>query len=254
MSPEAVQLAERQQLLAKYKIVPSLEIPLRATDEHLKLVVRILAAFDGQPLRTQGVLAAVAEFTRCYEQFASQLPTEVSVGVVRLRIACVAGCSHCCVTPVTVISSEALAIAAHIRDTFSGMRMAALADRFAAYSLPAEPQGSPGSLCPLNEDGLCSVYEVRPFNCRRFHSLDVRACERYFRDRILPSERLEEPNRADRFGFFWQSADVAFLALGLDTSDLDFIPALLIALSDPDAASKLLDGEAVFHEAIHPES
>lgn len=253
MSSESLQVAERQQLLAKYKIVPSLKIPLRATDEHLKLVGRILAAFDGQPLRQHGVLAAVAEFTRCYEQFARQLPIEVAVGVVRLRIACTAGCNHCCVSPVTVISSEALAIAAHIRDTFSDAQMAALAGRVAAYR-PVDPQGAPGSLCPLNEGGMCSVYEVRPFNCRTFHSLDVRACERFFRDGVGPSERLEEPNRADRFGFFWQSADVAFLAIGLETSDLDFIPALLIALGSPDAASRLLGGEGVFHGALHPAS
>jgi len=253
MPSRSLQVAE-QQLLAKYKIVPSLKIPLRATDEHLKLVVRILAAFDRQPLRQQGVVAAIAEFTRCYEQFARKLPTEVSVGVVRLRIACAAGCSHCCVTPVTVISSEALTIAAYIRDTFSGAQLAALADRFAGYRLPVDPQGTPGSLCPLNENGLCSVYEVRPFNCRTFHSLDVRACERYFGEGIVPSERLEEPNRADRFGFFWQSADVAFMALGLETSDLDFIPALLIALSETDAASRLLDGEALFRGAVHRES
>ena len=254
MSSETTQIAEQQRLLAKYKIVASLKIPLRATEEHLKLVVRILAAFDGQALRSQGLLAAVAAFTQSYEQFARQLPTEITVGVVRLRIACAAGCSHCCVTPVTVTSSEALTIAAHIHSTFSDLRMAALADRFAAYSLPPGPQGTPASLCPLNERGLCSVYEVRPFNCRRFHSLDLRACERYFRDRIAPSERLEEPNRADRFGFFWQSADVAFMALGLDTSDLDFIPALLIALSEPDAATRTLGGELLFRAALHPEA
>lgn len=254
MSSEAVQVAERQRLLTKYKVVASLKIPLRATDEHLKLVVRILAAFEGQAERAQGLVAALAAFTRAYEDFARQLPTEVSVGVVRLRIACAAGCHHCCVTPVTVLSSEALTIAAHIRDTFSGARMVALAARFVAYSLPADPQGTPASLCPLNEHGLCTVYEVRPFNCRRFHSLDLRACERYFSDRIAPSERLEEPNRADRFGFFWQSADVAFMALGLETGDLDFIPALLIALSEPDAANRLLDGEAIFRGALHPES
>ena len=251
MSPESLQVAERERLLAKYKIVASPGVPPRAADEHLKLVGRILAAFDGQPLRPQGVLAAVAEFTRCYEQYARQLPIEVTVGVVRLRVACTAGCSHCCVSPVTVISSEALAIAAHIRDTFSEAQMAALAGRFAAYR-PVDPRGAPGSLCPLNEDGMCSVYAVRPFNCRTFHSLDVRACERFFRDGVGPSERLEEPNRADRFGFFWQSADVAFLALGLDTRDLDFIPALLIALGEPDAVSRLLGGEALFHGAVHP--
>lgn len=254
MSPEEAQTAARRQLLAKYGVTPSLQIPQRATEEHLKLVARILAAFDREPQRPQGLTAAIAEFTRCYEQYASQLPTEVQAGQVRLRIACAAGCSLCCVTPVTVIASEALAIAGHIRDTFSAERLARLGERFAAYTMAPDPMGVPASLCPLNEGGLCTVYEVRPFNCRRFHSLDLRACERYFRDRIGPSERLEEPNRADRFGFFWQSADVAFTALGVDTRDLDFIPALLIALADPEAATRMFAGEAVFRGAVRPET
>jgi hypothetical protein len=251
MTTAEAQLAQRQQLLAKYKIVASQQIPQRATEEHLKLVARILAAFDGEALRPQGIYAAVVEFTRCYEQFARQLPTEVSTGRVELRIACDAGCHHCCRTQVTVIASEALTIAEFIRERFSAAQMTALSARFLTYTMAADPMGTPASLCPLNEDGLCSVYEVRPFNCRKFHSLDLRACERFFRDRIEPSERLEEPNRADRFGFFWQSAEVAFAALGVGTSDLDFTPALLLALSEPDAVTRLLGGEDVFRGVVH---
>lgn len=254
MPSEAGTIAERQRLLAKYAISPSLQLPARATEEHLKLVARILAAYDGQAQRPDGLIAAVVEFSRCYEQYAGQLPTEVSNGQVRLRIACDAGCSHCCVTPVTVIAAEAVTIAAYIRDTFTAAQTEALAERFADYQLPPDPMGTPRSLCPLNVDGLCTVYAVRPFNCRRFHSLDLRACERFFRDRVAPSERLEEPNRADRFGFFWESADVAFTAIGLDTRDLDHIPALLIALADPDAADRLLAGEPVFRAALHLEA
>jgi len=248
MSSNDERNTERKRLLAKYKIVPSRLIPLDATEDHLRIVADMLIGFESQQLGSHGLYRAFGIFCSLYDKFAERLPTEIVDRRGRLRIACGAGCNHCCVTPVTVIGHEVLTIAEFIRATFSDEQKSSLATRIESYRQPLDEKGSADSMCPLNEQGLCSIYQARPFNCRRFHSFDMRACERYFRDRIEPSDRLEEPYRADRFGVFWQSFDVASTALGLDTSDLEFIPALRIALSLPDAAQRTLEGVRLFDE------
>jgi hypothetical protein len=52
----------------------------------------------------------------------------------------------------------------------------------------------------------------------------------------------------DRLGVFWHSADVRFTALGSDTRDLDFIPALTIAIAEP-GADQLFAGDSAFAAA-----
>lgn len=252
VSPDPQALA-RQRLLGKYRVVASPHVPPLAAADHLNLIAVILLAFDGQALRTAGVSAACAELCRQYDRYAARLPQEIAVADthVRLRIACTAGCSHCCLAPVTVIAPEAVAIAEYIDTTFSAEQKLALALRLASYHVPPEERGAPDSMCPLNVEGLCSVYEVRPFNCRRFHSLDLQACLRFFRARTGDlAEVLQEPYRMDRFGVFWHSADVAFTALGIDTRDLDFIPALTIAIAEP-GAEQLFASDSAFAAAAH---
>lgn len=36
--------------------------------------------------------------------------------------------------------------------------------------------------CPMLQDNQCSIYPVRPFRCRNFHSTDANACEQSHSD------------------------------------------------------------------------
>ena len=109
------------------------------------------------------------------------------------HIACSAGCSSCCVTPVLVTEGEAVTVAEWLRDhdqerawfaaaypawqrglgsTIQAMHAARNdADRRAA----AIEHKRKNVMCAFNREGLCSIYEARPARCRRAHALDTNA-------------------------------------------------------------------------------
>ena len=73
---------------------------------------------------------------------------------------CKPKCSHCCRIPVQITELEANYISGHTGRKIQVSRQ--------SHSSPV-----PQSPCPfLDKNELCSIYEVRPFNCRAFHTID----------------------------------------------------------------------------------
>ena len=110
-----------------------------------------------------------------------------------LHIACGAGCSACCRSPLLVSEGEAVAVAAWLAD-----RPDERARFAAAYPVWKRAAGDAGDavmrartdddratavrelrrrdvMCAFNRDGLCSVYDARPARCRKVHALDTDA-------------------------------------------------------------------------------
>jgi Fe-S-cluster containining protein len=90
-------------------------------------------------------------------------------GAAASFVACKAGCAACCHMNVTVSALEAKQI------TAATGRRASQIDVTRSHDL-AEFDGVP---CPFLLDSKCSIYEVRPFACRRHVSFDTNAywCE-----------------------------------------------------------------------------
>ncbi len=110
-------------------------------------------------------------------------------------IACSAGCSSCCVSPLLVTEGEAVTVAkwlelpenAAVREQFLaaypewrrriGSTAQALEraktdeDRLAA----AMELKRKGVMCAFNRDGLCTIYAPRPSRCRKALALDTNA-------------------------------------------------------------------------------
>ena len=96
--------------------------------------------------------------------------------------ACAPGCSHCCEhVNVGVNAVEARALASHLRQQ-PPAALEAVRQRISANATRAR-EASPGTYprmpCALlGEDRRCTVYEHRPFVCRRAHSFDAEKCRR----------------------------------------------------------------------------
>ena len=75
---------------------------------------------------------------------------------------------------------EVLVIADHLKRTLLPSEVQELRKRMDEYqaTVARHPSGKGLALCPLNVDGACSIYEVRPTVCRSFNSTDAAACER----------------------------------------------------------------------------
>jgi hypothetical protein len=106
------------------------------------------------------------------------------------HIACSAGCSACCASPLLVSAGEAVLVAAWLAD------QPELRGQFdAAYPVWKRGVGEAGAalekaksdderqvaartlrkqhvMCAFNREGLCTVYDVRPARCRKVHALD----------------------------------------------------------------------------------
>lgn len=104
-------------------------------------------------------------------------------------IACKMHCHACCTTRVSLTTLEAYKIcktlpSGECQRLFNRIRAAADVERFrpttttnalaelcaADGDLPEEPDEAGRSKCPLLAEELCSIYALRPFNCRCFVS------------------------------------------------------------------------------------
>lgn len=99
-----------------------------------------------------------------------------------VSIDCKKGCHHCCYFKTEAGPEEIFRIAEHIGSNFNEAKQQAVMERAKAAqnlvrSLPAAKRIQTNIACALLEDGVCSVYSVRPSVCRKKHSTDVAVCE-----------------------------------------------------------------------------
>lgn len=168
------------------------------------------------------------------------------------RHACRAGCAFCCHTAITAAPPEALAIAAHLRNTLLPDELASVRARLqenAAKARALSREDYIASLTPcalLTEDGNCRAHPVRPLACAGYLSTSRAACEQEFR-----REFGREPIPVDRFAMLVGLAASAGMAehcsaAGLDGQFYELSHALLRVLDEPEAARRWAEGEPVF--------
>ena len=236
-----------EQRLARYGVLPIADLPGEVQRFHLRIVNDILAGHE-ECTRSVAALRATQIWHQHHDGLAASRPSELNFAGTTKHLACTPGCNHCCRSPVGVVAAEAVLIAHFVDRTFSAPDRRALRQRMDARSAALQG-GDPlrTYLCPLNADGRCLVYEVRPYNCRVFHSFDADECERFFvagdRHRGVPID----PVRKQYDRLIAASASVAFQALKLDMRMLDFMAALELALeAGDDRCERLAAGEDLF--------
>jgi hypothetical protein len=171
------------------------------------------------------------------------------------RPKCSYGCAYCCYQWVRCAVPEALAVVAHIRQTWPQERIEQLITALADYRIEFDkiPPNTISSLCcPVLVDNVCSVYEVRPFICRGCNSQDVEACRIGMEDpeggiMIPVITPLIAAAGAMRAGMGEGLRDS-----GLESHDVVFGLAMETALTQPDAIDRYYAGEAVFAKDIAP--
>jgi Fe-S-cluster containining protein len=100
-----------------------------------------------------------------------------------IPIACREGCSFCCRdNTVEVFIPEVLAIADFLNESFDETHLEKVKNSL--RQTVQNTEGLSGKVpyrvyrkCALLQNNRCSIYEMRPANCRQFHSLDIKWCE-----------------------------------------------------------------------------
>ncbi|RNC66695.1 MAG: YkgJ family cysteine cluster protein [Desulfuromonadales bacterium] len=201
-------------------------------------------------LAEPGGIAAVRAAMAQVQAWAEQtLAREISEQQ-RRELACGPGCAHCCRVTVTVLIPEALAIAAHLRDSFGpegaerwrltlgetarAVRWMDDADRVRA-DIP----------CPfLDEKNHCVIHPLRPLTCRALTSTDPARCRSALD--ALASGR-EEPLLTNLFQKFLMEMTFRGIAdglerRGLDTMGRELCRAVAHSLESPTLVNEFLAG------------
>jgi uncharacterized protein len=89
---------------------------------------------------------------------------------------CKAGCSSCCHSRVEISDPEALLIARHLREGPTALMAQRTAGLRAQASQRVNGPANQRTPCAFLDEGLCSIYAIRPAVCRKAHSLSAAHC------------------------------------------------------------------------------
>jgi predicted O-linked N-acetylglucosamine transferase (SPINDLY family)/Fe-S-cluster containining protein len=163
---------------------------------------------------------------------------------------CTAGCSSCCYRSVKGSAPEAIAIWAYIEEVFTKEERQELVDRLHLYTESVKPGPASRAACPLLKNELCSIYPVRPLECRGRNSFEVAAC---IEDKEHPEKQVRIPS------IMAQDAIASFVSAGIrlglhfqftDPRLVDIGTALALMAGGSAGADTFLMGGKAFEGAI----
>jgi hypothetical protein len=191
-----------------------------------------------RPVTRARAAQAVADASAWSEELTAAVAEDVPP---ELPIACRAGCAYCCNLKVVVTAPEAIQIADWLRGNRDERALSEVRARVAAtddrtHGMTVEQRLKARIPCPLLENNLCSVHEVRPLVCRGGNSYDADVCRR----------SLETPKTAPEFRFYRPQVAIndslragisaAATANRLDGTIFELIAALRLLLARPELA------------------
>jgi len=173
-----------------------------------------------------------------------------------IKPACKAGCAFCCHYKVEVRAHEMLLIKDYMSKTFSAEKIAAVlaeaeANAVIIRTLTPEQHLTTNLKCALLQDNQCSIYPVRPFRCRNFHSTDANACEQSHGD---PDNMEIATGMIEDVAMFadahTQGFEAAAEQTGRDARVYDFTTALLEVFANDQPVKRYQRGKKTFQNAI----
>lgn len=154
------------------------------------------------------------------------------------KLDCRSGCSYCCHLRVGVMAHEVLAIAEFIQRHFTPQQLISLRTRLEDHhrilkTITRQEHLTTNCQCPLLVDNRCSVYPIRPFACRGYHSSDVNSCLYSYENPTDTSEARDQDPRLTELWMAMQGAGHSvYLELGFDHSHYELGTALREALAN----------------------
>lgn len=168
-----------------------------------------------------------------------------------VSLACRAGCNFCCYLKVDVRAIEVFRIVDYLVQK-KPHELPGLKERSAKHFAIIQPLSfmehiGSNHLCPLNVDGNCTVYDVRPLACRNFHAQRVETCEYSFEHPTdLESASSQHPKLKAMGNAALYGINVAYEESGYDANTYDLGAALHNTFINPKAFKRWRDKRATF--------
>lgn len=205
---------------------------------------------------TDGLMALVSNAIQTMEDLWNDVRDEAPAA------ACQKGCSYCCHQSVMVTAAETVYIAQFLHNNLQESEVKRLRDHVGARArqadgLDSDQRGDQRIACAFLMDGVCSIYPVRPLQCRGGFSEDAEYCRSLLENREETQKKLANDEIEGKYlllpKMLYDSAQVGMAGAlskdGLNSQPLDLNAALAIALSDPKVSEKYLRGWPVFESA-----
>ncbi len=169
-------------------------------------------------------------------------------------VACGPGCSYCCHSQIRVLPIEALLILSFINECFTEKQILLLMDKI-EQRLQRTRGKSVGTLfsvkdelpCIFLESGICSIYQVRPFICRAWNSMDSSLCKKIFNSGNFDDEIESSSAR----NFVFESSRSLFADFGrqlkLETVSFEMTRAVFNCLKTTDPLPLWLSGQDILN-------
>ena len=202
----------------------------------------------------KGAKDANTALRKSYERYNNLIATAFDESA--LKPACKAGCAFCCYYKVEARAHEMLLIKEYMRKHFSTETIAAVLQRAEENSrvirtITPEQHLTTNLRCALLENNQCTIYPVRPFRCRNFHSTDAQACEHSFNnpaDMEMATGMVEDA--AILADAHTQGFEAATEKSGRDNRVYDFNTALVEVFGDDQTLKRYQRGKKTFQHAL----
>lgn len=189
--------------------------------------------------------------------FAEELTSEIESDSFFSEIACGPNCPYCCSMQIRVTPPEAILVGEHVLSTYSDDQKKDLLKRITrnleltdGKALDVKVENWRQTPCIFLEEGSCSLYPVRPFICRSWHSLDNGACLNAYEQKMKNAEIENYPHRNIIFGTIRKGIIEGCASKGLQSGIMVITKAVKAILEyEGDAVADWLAGKKVFPEA-----
>ena len=169
------------------------------------------------------------------------------------RVACGPGCGACCVLNVSVLFPEAIAISWYLARSLTEKDLQKVRTRLhellvATRWLDEEERLFLRKACAfLDQEGLCTIHNVRPLACRAITSTNPSACREAIAMVPLNAQPTVEMNlfQNDLFATVYRGLAAALWDAGLDHRPKRLPSAVLALLDEPGIADAYAAGEQV---------
>jgi Fe-S-cluster containining protein len=169
------------------------------------------------------------------------------------KIACRAGCAHCCRYEVILSPAEALLIGHRAKHSYSETDVVQLLQRInkvldvrEGKRLSERAAVLDETPCIFLEAEKCRVYEVRPLICRALHSLDSRSCQEAISARKTRVAFVGYTHRYYVFQAVRSAMRHTGADMGLQTDELTIARAMLNYFDHPEPSNAWAQGRKVF--------
>lgn len=170
------------------------------------------------------------------------------------KIECKMGCSYCCYAQVSLTPPEAFLIGHFIRENYSLKKTDDLMKRSSNNirltknkSIEERIDHWEKTPCIFLDKDVCSIYEVRPFICRAWHSLSVDQCMKAFHSGDKNAEIDSTPYRNIILGGVREGLSNACEQIGCESEPFIITSAIKTILNHHSPGEAWIKGELLFH-------